>query len=91
MVHHIEFVESRFNYQGDEATVWHVQEHRLQRRGVVSNFEEPRGYGVQVRVDGLGGVGGMLGMPSARARWRGWGCCSGFLSKQWFALHVGMD
>jgi len=58
---------------------------------VVINFEGPRWDGVQVRVDGVGGVGCMLGVPSVWARWRGWGCCYSFPSNRWFPLHVCID
>ena len=58
---------------------------------MLSNFEGPRGYGIQVVVDWVGGVGGILGVPSEWVRWRGWGCCSGFLSERWFDLHVCMN
>ena len=36
----------------------------------------------------MGDVGGVMKVPSAWARWRGWGSCPIFLSKQWIVQHV---
>ncbi len=45
---------------------------------MIGNFESPGRDCVEIRVDRMGVVGCMLGMPAANSRWWCWRCCSSF-------------
>ncbi len=79
-VHQFEFMQLRFSDIRDESSIRGVKEHQLSVYWVIGNFKGFRGHGFQVGVDWVGGVCGMLGVPSAWSEWREWGYCSGFFS-----------
>jgi len=58
-----------------------MEEYRVQGIGVGGDLICPRGNNIEVRVDWVGGIGGVLWEASAWAMRRGWRGYSSFLFK----------